>query len=78
MTEEVVLLVLLWTRELLIQAQPYLVVLNKTAEFTDFLQALIKVGFTHNMAVALSVIENIEQFLQSRQVLWKVSVFLLC
>ncbi|XP_047110312.1 serine/threonine-protein kinase SMG1 [Schistocerca piceifrons] len=72
--EEILLLVLVWTRELLLQAQPYLGMLHKTQEFLSFIWALVKVGFMHNVNVVLCVLENIEQFLSSGNLPWQAEL----
>ena len=78
-SEETRLLVLSWTRELLVQAQPYLMVLHQTAEFEKVLFAIVGSGFHHSASIVLGVAGNIEQLLANKEVPWKVrtlSVFI--
>lgn len=71
-SEETRLLVLSWTRELLVQAQPYFTVLHQTAEFMKILFAIIGSDFHHSAAIVLGVAGNVEQLLAAKEVPWKV------
>lgn len=71
-SEETRLLVLSWTRELLVQAQPYLMVLHQTAEFEKVLFAIVDSGFNRSAAIVLGVAGNIEQLLANKEVPWRV------
>ena len=71
-SEETRLLVLTWTRELIIQAHPYLNILHQTPEFEKLLYAVIHSGFYHSPSVILGVGGNVEQLLAVK-VPWKVS-----
>jgi hypothetical protein len=72
MSDETRLLVLSWTRELLVQAQPYLTVLHQTVEFEKILFTIIGAGFHHSAAIVLGVAGNVEQVLAAKAVPWKV------
>lgn len=71
-SEETRLLVLSWTRELLLQAQPYLTVLHQRTEFEKVLFAIVSSGFHHSAAIVLGVAGNIEQLLATKEVPWRV------
>lgn len=71
-------MVLSWTRELLVQAQPYFTVLHQTAEFMKILFAIIGSGFHHSVAIVLGVAGNVEQLLAAKEVPWKVRTLYVC
>nr|CAD7446499.1 unnamed protein product [Timema bartmani] len=73
--EETTELVLQWTREVFVQAQPYMKILHQTVEYEGLVEAVVGAGHCSNPVVVLWIVDNLEQLLAIRDIPLKQSLF---
>lgn len=71
---EVVLLLLQWLNDILVNAESYLASLYNNEKFMGVTEVLVKCGYHFNVNITLAVCENLNKLLSNKQLAWSNSV----
>nr|CAD7257211.1 unnamed protein product [Timema shepardi] len=63
--EETTEMVLQWTREVFLQAHPYMKILHQTVEFEGLVEAVVGAGHCSNPVVVLWIVDNLEHLIET-------------
>ncbi|KAK5642069.1 hypothetical protein RI129_008236 [Pyrocoelia pectoralis] len=72
---EVTLLLLQWLSDVLINSEPYLLILYNSPEFSKVAKVLVKSGYSYNKGVVRAVCNNLQKLLNKKELSWN-NIFL--